>query len=244
MTARAATVLAGLACCCAGAPAAAEATSGVSMRPSFLPDRLGASTAFTLALRFSGGEEGVPPPLRRLVVRLPAGLTIDVRGVKTCPPARLRRRGPGGCPSGSLLGRGHALLEVHAGSQTLPEEVTLSVFRGPSRAGLPTFEIFGQGETPLDRSEISTEILETDRAPFGWRTVTSVPPIPTVMYEPDASYVSLSLTFGGRRTPRAHVAAGAVVVPRRCPAGGFPFAAEATFADHTTARATATVACP
>jgi hypothetical protein len=33
-------------------------------------------------------------------------------------------------------------------------------------------------------------------------------------------------------------------VPRRCPAGGFPFAASFTFADHSTASATTAVACP
>jgi len=246
MRRNAAMALAALAACCAAPLASAQAEeASMSLHPSFLPDRLGASTAFTLAFRFSGGERGIPPPLHQVTVRLPAGLRINVAGVKTCQPGALKRRGPSGCPSGSLVGRGHALLEVHAGSQAVPEEAVLSVFRGPSREGLPTFEIFGQGETPLDESAISTEILETDNAPYGWRTVTSVPPIPTVMYEPNASFITLSLTFGGiRRSPRAHAAAGAIVVPRHCPAGGFPFAAEVAFADHTTASTSATVACP
>jgi hypothetical protein len=33
-------------------------------------------------------------------------------------------------------------------------------------------------------------------------------------------------------------------MPRTCPAGGFPFAADFTFADQSTASATAKVACP
>jgi hypothetical protein len=134
---------------------------------------------------------------------------------------------------------------VHTGSQTVPEVAMLSVFRGPNRNGSPTFEIFGQGETPLYQSATSTGVLEADEAPFGWKTVSSVPSIPTVMYEPDASFVSLSLTVGGiRRTPRAHAPPGAIVVPHSCPAGGFPFAADVMFADHTAASTSATVACP
>ena len=42
---------------------------------------------------------------------------------------------------------------------------------------------------------------------------------------------------------RAH-AAGALTVPRRCPAGGFPFAAEFGFAGGSRATATARVRCP
>ena len=49
-------VLAMLGCALPLAPA--RAATGPSMHPSLLPDRLGASTAFTLALRFSGGTEG------------------------------------------------------------------------------------------------------------------------------------------------------------------------------------------
>jgi hypothetical protein len=233
------------ACCCCVPPALAQATTAAAIHPSFLPDRLGASTAVTLAFRFSGGQEGVPAPLSRMVVHLPAGLGISLRGVGTCPKARLQGRGPSGCPAAALLGRGHAVLEVHAGSQAIPEETTIWTFRGPNRGSHPTLEIFGQGDTPLDESTLSTAVLEPDAAPYGWKLTVSIPPIPTVVYEPDASFVSLSLTVGtSAPNPRAHVATGAIVVPRHCPTGGFPFAAGFTFADHATANTSATVACP
>jgi hypothetical protein len=215
------------------------------MRPSLLPDRLGASTALTLAFRFSGGEEGVPAPLSGMVVRLPAGLTINLRGVKTCAKSRLQSRGAAGCPAGSLVGRGHALMSVHAGSLAVPEEATVTAFRGPNRGSRPTLEIFGQGETPLDQSSISTAVLEPDSAPYGSKLTISIPPIPTLVLEPNASFESLSLTVGGiSHSPRAHAAAGAILVPRSCPAGGFPFAASFTFADDSVTSASATVACP
>jgi hypothetical protein len=221
--------------CAPAASAAAGAATGASIHPSFLPDRLGASTAFTLALRFSGGEEGVPAPVRTIVLQLPAGLGIDLRGVGTCPSVLLQREGPAGCPSGSLLGRGQAALEVHAGSQTIPEQAVLWAFRRPDLGGHPALEILSKGDTPLQQQTISTAVLQGDSAPYGSALTISIPPIPTVVYEPDASFVLLSLTIGR---------VGVIAVPRSCPAGGFPFAVASSFADDSTAAATANLPCP
>ena len=233
-------------CCCAAVAAApAHAETDAGLQPSFVPDALGASTAFTLAFGLHVGLEGVPPPTSRIVVHLPAGLGIDLRAVAGCAVSRLRSAGAGGCPGRSLIGSGHAVVEVHAGSQSIPEQATIRVFRGPDRSGRPTIAILSRGDTPLQEQTVSTATLAADRSPYGYRLTVSIPPIPTVAYEPDASIVSLSLTIGtvaGR--PRAHAAAGTITVPRHCPAGGFPFAAEFAFADETTAAASARVRCP
>jgi hypothetical protein len=231
-----------LAACCS--PAAAQAETGASIHPSFLPDRLGASTALTLAFKFSGGQEGVPEPLSHAVVHLPAGLGIDLRGVRTCATRRLRQRGARGCPAASLVGRGHALVEAHAGSQTIPEEAVVTAYRGASQSGRPTLAILGQGETPLEERIVFSAVQQPDGAPYGTKLAMSIPPIPTLPGEPNASTVSFSLTVGGGRRPRAHAAAGAITVPHRCPAGGFPFAADFTFADGSSASARAKVPCP
>jgi hypothetical protein len=239
------------ACCACAATASAMASAMVqtetnaSIRPSLLPDRLGASTALTLAFRFSGGAEGVPAPLRGMVVHLPAGLTINLRGAGVCQPSRLRSRGASGCGSKALVGRGHALMKVHAGSLGVPEEASVSIFRGPDRGSHQTLEILSQGSTPLDESTIVTGVLTPDGGQYGSKLTMSVPAIPTLVLEPDASFVSLSLTVGGiGRRPRAHAAAGSILVPRSCPVAGFPFAADFTFAGRSTASASATVACP
>jgi hypothetical protein len=231
--------------CAATATVAQASQTNASIHPSFLPDRLGASTAFTLAIGFSGGEEGVPAPLRKEVLHLPAGLEIDLRGVRTCTKARLQSVGAAGCPSGSLVGRGHALAEAHTGSLTSPEEVTISIFRGPNLGNRPVLEIFGQGETPLQEHSVSTAVLVPDSRPYGSKLMVSIPPIPTLHFEPDASFASLSLTIGDvARSPRAHAAAAMITVPRSCPAGGFPFAGSFTFADGSTTSASATAVCP
>ena len=238
-------LLAVLAACCVHAPerALAHTATGASMHASFLPDRLGATTTLTLAFRFSGGEGGIPAPLRRMVVHLPAGLGVNLGANTSCSPARLRQSGAAGCPSGSLLGRGHALLMVHAGSQAIPEQAALLLFRGSSRGGRATLEILSRGETPLEESTISTAVVEPDGAPFGLRLNVSVPAIPTLVFEPDASFVSFSMTIGVPGRPRAHAAA-AITVPRRCPAGGFPFSGDFTLSDHSTVRAATSVRCP
>jgi len=238
-------LLAALAACFCHAPATAlaHAATTASMRASFLPDRLGATTAFTLAFRLYGGEAGIPAPLRRMVVHLPAGLGVNLRANRTCSAARLRGSGTAGCPSGSLIGRGHALLMVHAGSQAIPENATIAVFHGPSRGGHATLEILSRGETPLDESTISTAVLEPDGAPFGLKLNVSIPAIPTLVYEPDASFVSLSLTIGAPGRPKAHTAA-AVTVPRRCPAGGFPFSSDFALGDGSSASARTSISCP
>jgi hypothetical protein len=228
------------ACVCAGLVTPAFAETSASIQPSFRPYRLGTSAAATISLRFSGGVDHVPAPLSGMVLRLPAGLSIDLTGVATCQPSRLRRSGAAGCPSASRIGRGHALLEVHAGSQTLPEDSTISVFRGPDRGNRPTFEIFGHGETPLDESTISTAVLQRDAAPYGSKLSVSVPPIPTIVYEPNASFSSLSLTIGAS----AGRSRSLVSIPRRCPRGGFPFAASFTFADRSSASASVRLSCP
>jgi hypothetical protein len=66
-----------------------------------------------------------------------------------------------------------------------------------------------------------------------------VPPIPTLAFEPDASYTRLSLTIGGSgRAPDP------IVIPSRCPRGGFAFAASFSFADGAHAGESGRLPCP
>jgi hypothetical protein len=219
--------------------APAWAASGATIGASFSPYGLGAKTAGTISMGFSG-PGGIPAPLSGAVLRLPAGLGIDLSGVGACRPSSLRSRGKQGCAAGSLLGRGQATLKVHAGSQTLPESAAISVFRGPNRGSQPVFEILGEGMTPLYEHVVSTAVLEGDSTPFGSKLVVSVPAIPTLTYEPDASFTALSLTIGNAGTHSR----GVITLPRRCPKGGFPLAASFSFADRSSTSASTDVPCP
>ncbi|HEV2922811.1 MAG TPA: hypothetical protein VGW98_02170 [Solirubrobacteraceae bacterium] len=236
-------MLIAIAACTTAAPAAAQ-TVAASIRASFLPNRLASDTAFTFEFELRSSEGEVPPPLSSMVVHLPAGLALDLRRAAQCPTSRLRSGGPAACPAGSLLGRGHTVLEVHAGSQTIPEEALLTALRTPNRGGHTSFALFGRGQTPLEQQSTSIAVVSRDGAPYGSKLTVSVPPIPSVRYEPDASIISSSMTLGvAHPGSRAHSFA-AITVPRRCPAGGFPFAADFAFADGTSAHAAALIRCP
>jgi hypothetical protein len=226
-------------CLCAAGPAPSFGATSASVEASFAPYRLGARVAGTISVRFSAGAERVPAPLRAMTLRLPAGIGIELSGAAVCEPSRLRSRGTAGCSSASVLGRGGALLKVHAGSQTLPEDAAITVFRGPTRAGWPTFEILGQGETPLDERTISTAVLQGDSAPYGSKLVVSVPPIPTLAYEPNASFSSLSLTIGNAGSSGARID-----LPRSCPSSGLAIAASFGFADGSSTTAATRLSCP
>jgi hypothetical protein len=227
-------------------PAAAMAIPSETIgaiKASFSPNRLGAKTAFTFTTHFSGGELGVPAPVRKAVVHFPAGLRLDVPSFRECTRARLQAHGARGCPSRSQLGSGHALADVHAGSTVESEEATVWAFLGPLQGGQPTILILGQGYTPLYERVVITGTVLPDKAPYGEQLVMSIPPIPTIPLEPDASTVSFTLKVSGKTHGKGH-RAGWVVLPSRCPTGGFPFAAEFSYADGSTSSTSTTAPCP
>jgi hypothetical protein len=221
------------------APPATSAT----ITPSLSPNRLDARAALTFTIRYAGGAFGVPSPVRHSILRFPAGLSLSIPKLSSCAPARLLARGAGGCPARSQLGHGHALVEAHAGSLTITEDATLWAFLGPPQNLQPTFEILGQGYTPVDERMVLTGTVLTASPPYGEELVMSIPPISTLIYESDASIAEFSLTIGADRRRRGSDA-NAVLIPSSCPAGGLPFAAEFTYADGSSDSALAAAPCP
>jgi hypothetical protein len=221
----------------------AQAETFVGIAPSLRPSRLGAKGELTFDIHFAGGEFGVPPPVRRAVLKFPAGMGIEIPVLRSCSTARLRSRGPSGCPVQSEIGGGSVLVEAHLGSQVLTESVALRMFIGPLRNLQPTVEILGLGYSPFEERLVFGGAALATEVPYGEELVLQIPPIVTLPLEPDASIVSLSLTLGSDGTSHAHEA-NTVIVPSSCPPGGFPFAAEFTYADGTSADAQATDKCP
>jgi hypothetical protein len=228
---------------CAASTVTAQPATSATIAPNLFPDRLGAKGALVFTIRYTGGESGVPSPVRRSVWRLPAGLGLEIPHLRSCAAARLRARGPRGCPPQSQIGSGYALAEAHVGSQIVTENIRLWAFVGPLQGFAPAFEILGQGYTPFDQRMVFTGTAMPDRAPYGEDLVMSIPPIPTLPLEPDASIVTLSLTVGTRA--RRHLSdLNTIVVPGSCPLGGFPFAAEFTYADGSRGSTLAAALCP
>jgi hypothetical protein len=227
-------------------PAHSSPTNGsqapATIAASFHPDRLGAMGALTVTIDLAGDELGDPPPLRRSVLRLPAGLGVEIPHLRSCEPERLRLLGARGCPAQSRLGVGRALVRVPLGSQLLGESISLWVFLGPLHNLQPTFEMLAQGYTPFDERLVLSGTVLPDNPPYGEDILLSIPAIPTLPLEPDASIASMSLTIGfSRRSARE---SNTTIEPTRCPPGGFPFAGELTYADGSTQDVSTTTPCP
>jgi hypothetical protein len=223
--------------------ASTPSTSAV-ISASLSPDRLGAKSTLRFEVRYSGdGSSGVPAPVRRALLSFPAGLTLAIPQLSSCSAPRLRARGASGCSRQSDLGSGHALVVAPLGSQMLSEAISLSIFLGTPRNLQPTVEILGQGLTPFDERILLSGTTLSGQAPYGEELEMSIPPIATLPLEPDASMASISLDIGAPGRARAGDG-NAVLVPSHCPQGGFPFAAEFTYADGSVGNATTTVPCP
>jgi hypothetical protein len=224
------------------AETSATATAA-TVAPLFSPDRLGAEGSLSFRLEFANPHGGVPAPLSRSTLRLPAGVTLEVPRLRSCSAARLRARGIGGCPAASAIGHGQALVEARAGSQTISENVSLWVFLGPLHNLQPSIEVLGHGYTPFDEQVVLNGTMLPAQAPYGEALALSIPPIPTLALEPDASIVTLSLVIGARVAGNA-LDVNQVRLPSSCPQGGFPFAGEFTYADGSSGTSLTTVACP
>lgn len=229
------------ACVILAGPVHAETSATIT--PQLVPDRLGAKGAVTLRVKFAEPSEGVPTAVRRMSLRFPAGLMLELPRLRSCSASRLRARGPTACPAASALGRGQALVEAHLGSQTMAEDISLWIFLGPLRNLQPTVMILGRGYTPFDERVVFSGSLIADRAPYGERLVMSIPPIATLPLEPDASIVTFTLTVGATKLAGKHDQ-NTVLVPSACPVGGFPVAGELAYADGSDGSASATIPCP
>jgi hypothetical protein len=232
-------------------PPPAPVKDSAVLTTTFSPDRLGARGALTFSIRYGVGSSKeispaeflVPSPVRRLAVRFPAGMGLDIPNLRGCSTARLRAHGVRGCPAASRVGGGYALTDLPAGSQILNERITLSAFVGPLRNGQPTLVILAEGYTPLGERIVFTGEIRFVRAPYGEELVLNVPPIRTIPQTPDAVPVLFSLTLGVSSRARSS-SANTVIVPSRCPAGGFPFAADSTLANGARVSALSRSRCP
>jgi hypothetical protein len=239
-----AVTLLALACAWTLAPAhATESTESARISATLRPNRLGAAARLSIDITYSQANTELPPPVGHALLRMPAALGIDIPTLRSCSAAHLRAHGARGCPPQSSIGYGQAVTDALLGSQLLSEHVTLSLFVGPLVNLEPTFEILAEARTPFRERVVIVGRVLPDDPPFGEDLSISLPPIHTLPLEPDASIVALSLSIGPRAGTRPHQA-NAVLVPARCPAGGFPFEIDSSFADGGSSKSLTTAPCP
>jgi len=240
--------LLGVLAICACAPAQGRAAPSAKLKVGLRPERLGAGTTISFGFQISSAGEALPPPLTRLDVGLPPGMGIETAGLASCTEARLEH-GPQNCSPNSKVGGGSVEVEVPLGSVTRLEQAALTVVNGPPLAGRRTLLFYAAGRVPIATALTFTGVIVP--GPLGQQIQATIPLIPILPNTPDAAIVEMNAslgtlgrsyyrTVGGRRvrlTPKG------ATLPKSCPAGGFPFAAEFEFNDGSSAAASATVAC-
>jgi hypothetical protein len=242
-----------LACACLILAAVAWAAETLTVHASFDPDRLGAATNITATGEFHRAEAaGVPSPVSKVVVYLPAGLEIDVHGAGTCMPTTLLADGPRACPADSRIGFGGGTGALELAKEVIQEPYTLDLFLGSKESGHLTVLAFVDAVSPVS-FELVVDAKEIRApSPYGLGFAVEVPPIPTLPGASNASLENVFLTAGDNNVAyyeRVHgkrqlVHVRGIVTPKSCPSGGFPYEALVSFEDGSSLTSTGTIACP
>lgn len=236
---------------CWTGPARAEQL--VKLSAAFSPDRPGSATTIHLGFKITSSNGEVPSPLTGLDIALPAGMGLGktTLGEATCTAAILERRGPAGCPPNSLMGRGHALVELPLGPEVIRNEADISVFMAHAVNRHTTMLFYAESQAPVSAEITFQGQLLPDARRLGAHLDTPIPIIPTLPEARDAALVDMDTTLGpehltyytrarGRRVGYRPVG---MAVPPVCPRGGYPFSSTLSFQDATTAQAKSSVAC-
>ena len=240
-----------LGCSCLLANAAADESATLTAK--LTPERLGGTTTLSFGFEIRGSAGGVPSPLKQLEVRYPAdfGIASSGLGLQSCTPSVLETLGPMGCPSDSFMGHGMVLAAVPFGSQIVQEKAVIAVLRAPEQNGHTAILFYAEGVEPVDADVVFSGLLVPAPPPFAELSI-AVPLVPSLPEGPDVSVLRVQSAIGpahltyyedlhGKRiayTPKG------IVLPARCPRGGFRFAATFGFLDGSQTTAQTSVRCP
>ena len=230
----------------------AGAADQLLVHEALTPDRLGRPTNLSLTASFSPTSEGVPERVTKLTVFAPRGLEIDARGAATCSPVALRQRGPGACPARARAGFGGGIGVLQLPSQTIREDFTLDFFFASTRPGAVSLLAYASAAAPVvvELVLLAREIPAGDGHGFGFSI--EVPPIVTI---PDAQPASVESVYASLGAPnvyyyervhgrRALRPLPGLLVPRRCPAGGWVAQATVDFAGGGSLTVNPRIPCP
>jgi hypothetical protein len=235
-------------------PATAQATQSVRLQATLTPERLGQGTTLGFGFQIHGPADRVPSPLTEIDVRYPEnlGIALSGLGLATCSQATLEASGPYGCPPNSVMGSGSALAELPIGPEIIRETTPITIVRAPNQEGHIALLFYATSPIPVDAQIVFPGLLLPAAPPFGGRVDINVPLVPSIAGAPDVAIVLLRSTIGPRGITYYEQVEGktlayqpkGLLLPNRCPRGGFPFAAEFSFQDGSHARAKTTVPCP
>jgi hypothetical protein len=241
-----------LASVCAALAGVAWAGDALIVNEAFTPDRPGAATNLSIVASFASSAEVPPSPIDKLTLYGPAGLGIQAQGAGTCVETALEQRGPAGCPADSRVGFGGGVAVLALPGQLVREQFTLDFFFASTTPGHLRLLAYASGNSPIAAALVVVAREIPAPQPYGLGFSAQVPQVSAV---PGAEYVSVQSAFAslgasnvayyktvhGRRT-LVHLEG--LIVPRTCPAGGFPTRGSVEFADGAMFTVNPTIPCP
>jgi len=233
--------------------AVALGAESLTVTAGFSPDKLGAPTNVHGTATIHSTTERVPTPIIKTTVLGPAGLAVDVEGVGICNPVKLEiELEPKACPTDSKAGFGGGTGVLELAKEIIKEPFTLNFFRGPNEDGHLVLLAYLNAVEPVSVQLVLKAQVVQEPKPYGLGFTFVVPLIPTLPGATDASAEEIFITLGapnaayyktihGKRT-LFHVKG--IIVPKKCPHGGFPYETQISFADGTTNTVKGTIPCP
>jgi hypothetical protein len=232
----------------------APAAQVVSLSAAFEPYRLGGRTTVALEFGLTAPPGQIPSTLTQVEVRYPKnlGFALSGLGLDVCPPSTLAAAGASGCPANSIMGHGTATAELRFGSQIVTEGAAITIARAPDQDGFLALLLYVAGPSPVNTQILSPAQLLPAGGSFGGRLHIELPLVPSVPGAPDVAIVQLSVTLGPQGLTYFETVGGqtlayrprGILLPNRCPRGGFPFAGAFTFADGSRVTVRKAVSCP
>lgn len=240
-------------CVCLIAAAAAWAAETLTVTAAFSPDKLGAPTNVHGTANIGSETGALPSPIIETTVMGPAGLTVDVKGVGTCSPAKLKATlEPNICPKDSKAGFGGGVGEYELAGERRTEPFTLNFYRAPNEDGHLVLLAFLNAVSPVSVQLVLTAQVVNEPKPYGLGFTFKVPIIETLPGASPASAESIYITLGAPNAAYFEMVGGkrklvhvkGIIVPKKCPKGGFPYETQIAFQDGTTNTVKGTIPCP
>lgn len=232
--------------------AAVRAEETVSIKASFTPDALGVPTNVFGSATIGSTNTPVPSPIIKVVVLGPAGLGLNLEGTGTCSPATLENIGPSACPADSRAGFGGGVGAFELAKEVIHENFTLDFFLGSNHPGHVVLLIYLNAITPVSVQLVFKAPVVQEPKPYGLGFSVEVPLIQTLPGASDASAVSTFITLGAKNVAYFKKIHGkrklfhvkGILVPKKCPKGGWPVASQFSFQDGSTVMSKSTIPCP
>lgn len=231
---------------------AAHAAQSAKLHVALTPKRLGGPAALRIAIQIDTPSGSVPSPLTALDLLYPGelGIATSGLGLAACTQAELEILGPDDCPANSRVGEGTATAEIPIGPELVSETAQVTIVRAPAPGGTLALRFYATGETPINAQIVFPGLLNT--APRHSRLHIDVPLVPSLPEGPNVAIVDLQAVLGPRSlTYYEHVHGRligyhprGILLPDRCPRGGFRFTAVLYFEDGSHTSSSTAVPCP